>query len=112
MAEVQVFNANLTKDPELKTIAGKEMLVFSVAENTKVNGEKVTTYWDVVSPNVKSVGLLGKGCKVSVRGNLKVEIYEGKTRFKCWCNQFSDLQIHSYKKDDAEAANDNADLPF
>lgn len=71
-----IVRGNLTKDPEYKTVAGKELVSFRVAVNdTFANGKEETVYldvdaWDNGAKYAKSV-LLSKGDRVTVDGRLK-----------------------------------------
>lgn len=73
------ITGNLTRDPELRiTVDGKSVCSFTVAENRKVNGNELTTFFKVSAWN----GLadlcnkyLSKGRKVLVTGPLSQSTY-------------------------------------
>ena len=73
--------------------------VVRYTENGKdKTGGKTTTWWTANYSGTKVKDLIGKGCKVLVRGTLKVENgKDGKTYYKILCNGYGDLTVLSYK---------------
>lgn len=66
---------NLGKDPTFRTIqSGKEVCNFSIATSKKINGQKVTTWWNVTSwderKNKVIKDYVRKGDRVFVEGEL------------------------------------------
>ena len=78
-----ILKGNLTKDPEYKTIAEKELVTFRMAVNESIgNGKEETTYLDVDGWNghatyAQNVGL-SKGDRVIVDGRLRQRNWEDK----------------------------------
>lgn len=66
---------NLTRDPETKTVGnGKTMCRFAVAVNKKINGDQVTTFFDVVTWEKQAEiaqRFLKKGSPVLLRGEMQ-----------------------------------------
>ena len=70
---------NLGHDAETKqTQDNRQFLKFTIAENTKQNGQEQTQWIDCLYNNIKAAEYLKKGCKVFVRGTLKPSIYTKK----------------------------------
>lgn len=75
-------SGNLGKAAELKQTNGGELCKFSIASNTKVKGEKVTTWVDCSIFGKRGAALvqyLTKGTRVVAVGALSTRVYEGKT---------------------------------
>jgi single-strand DNA-binding protein len=73
---------NLGKPAELRQTSGGPVLSFSVASNTKVKGEKVTTWVRCSLFGKRGEALaqyLTQGTKVAVFGELSQREYNGKT---------------------------------
>lgn len=76
---------NITKDAEVRDVAGTRVANFSIAENRKVKGEKVTTYFDCALWGARADALapyLLKGGQVTVVGQLEPEERNGKAYLK------------------------------
>ena len=78
-----VVTGNLGQDAELRTTANGDVLCsFSVASNSKVKGEKVTTWVKCTLWGKRGEALsqyLTKGTKVAVAGELSLNEYNDKT---------------------------------
>lgn len=109
---------NLGKDAELKTINGKEYIVFSVCHseryidsngNTKEKADWVSCYKSMPS---KLLPYLKKGTKVFVRGsfNIKVTHAQGKEYINVNC-QVSTIQLLSSQKDNDTAQQQDETFP-
>lgn len=77
---------------EVKTTkSGKPFAKFSVANNTYVNGEEKTEWFDVISYDPtfieKRAQYLGKGSYVIVTGNIRTEVNIDQTN-KVWINNY------------------------
>jgi len=77
---------NVGKDAEHKTTGNSELCSFSVAVNVGY-GENKTTQWVDVSKWGKGAqglaGILRKGSRVAVTGELSLREYNGKTYLQC-----------------------------
>ena len=79
------ITGNITKDAEVRDVAGTRVCNFSIAENRKVKGEKVTTYYDCALWGKRGelvAPYLTKGGQVTVIGQLEPETRDGKTYLK------------------------------
>ena len=77
--DIRTIDGRLVKDAEVKTIAstGKKFLAFSVANNDFVKGEKITTYFSIVSYNefdINRADKLKKGTALIITGKPNEEI--------------------------------------
>ena len=73
---------NIGKDAQVRDAGGTPVASFSVAVETRVRSEKVTTWFDVSiwgTRGEKLAPYLNKGGKVAVAGELGTREYEGKT---------------------------------
>lgn len=65
---------NLGKDPEFRSVGGKEVCNFSIATSKKIKGVKVTTWWNITSWDERKNKVINdyvfKGSKVFVEGEL------------------------------------------
>lgn len=81
--QIGTIAGNLGKDAELKsTQSGDQFCRFSVAVTTGWGDRKGTTWWDVTRWGKGAEGLAGilkKGAKVTVSGEISTREHEGKT---------------------------------
>lgn len=78
MATVIVMG-NLTRDPELREVRDSVVCKLSIAENERVRGEKVTTYYNASvwgKAGESAAQYLSTGSPVQVIGDLSVSEYE------------------------------------
>jgi single-strand DNA-binding protein len=77
---------NTGKDAEYKTTNGSEFCSFSVAVNVGYGDKKTTVWVDVTKWGKGAQGLSGilrKGSKVAVSGELSMREHNGKTYLQC-----------------------------
>ena len=81
--QVATIAGNLGRDAEYKTTQGGDAFCrFTVAVTTGWGDRKATTWWDVTrwGKGAESLaGLLAKGAKVTVSGEVSTREHEGKT---------------------------------
>jgi single-strand DNA-binding protein len=77
-----VISGNVGKDAALRDAGGTPVCSFSVASNSKVRGEKVTTWIDVSVFGARGQALqphITAGTKIVVQGELSTREHNGKT---------------------------------
>jgi len=99
MAMVVLSSVRLAKDPEVKNFGGKERLVFSVAETVFAKGEKSTRWWNIIHYDTKLADLIGKGCVVTVIGDLQAKVFKDKVDFTIFTKE---LSVGTFKEKGAE----------
>jgi single-strand DNA-binding protein len=115
-----VVTGNIGKEAELRDAGKDKVCSFSVASNSKVKGEKVTTWircsiWG--SRGEKLAQYLTKGSRVAVAGELSTREHDGKTYIELRVNEL-DLMGGGEKKDrpasqsNGDSGGDSSDLPF
>lgn len=80
---LRIVDGFLTKNAEVKVANGTKFLALCIANNEFVKGEKVTTFFNVVSydtHDIEKVDKFTKGCLIIVTGsaNEKIAIQNGK----------------------------------
>lgn len=102
----------LGRDAEHKTTqGGQELCSFSVAVNSGFGDRKTTTWFDVTSWGKGSSGLAGilrKGSKVAVSGELGTREHNGKTYLQVTTNNGVTIQGTPGDAPRQQASNDDA----
>lgn len=88
-----IIAGNIGKDAEIRDTKGGSVVSFSVASESRVKGEKVTTWVRVSIWGKRAEALhqhLTKGSKVTATGALSTREHDGKTYLELNC---SDIEL-------------------
>lgn len=112
-------SGNVGKDAEVRTIANKEYVCFSIAADETKNGNERVTTWVRVNM-FKGSGKLDeyvkKGAVVEATGKLAVSVYNGKPDVTLWADRVGILKFAESAAQTAAPAQEPAtkedDMPF
>ena len=79
------ITGNLTKDPEMKEVGGKDVASFAIADNVTVKGEKVAIFFDCSVWGARAAvaaKYLAKGQQVTVVGRLMPAFVKGEKAYQ------------------------------
>jgi len=112
---IGIVTGRLGQDPQVKSGESKgkpySFLSFSVCENVFVNGKKDSVWFDVTTNQTGLEKVLGKGCVVTVIGEVTTREYNGKQQRQIRANS---INVATFKEKDADKGDANEDTapPF